>query len=430
MHRYLQTLTLTGTTRLLSALVLGPVCSIALALPSFASAADRYYDAAFRIEIKPPRTTARVELKLTGERLPSRIEFHIDPKRHRAFASNDPVKSTEKVITWSPSGKEARIAYDFVVNNERTPKRYDSLVKVDWAVFRADKLVPRMAVTSRKKLKGRTTLEFALPAEWTAAAAYPQEGPIFKVDDGERRLDRPAGWILVGKLGKRSEIIKGIQTIVAAPSGDSARRQDVLAFLNWNLPHLKDVFPQFPKRLLIVSAGDPMWRGGLSGPSSLFLHSDRPLISENRTSTLLHELVHVAMGIRGDTESDWIAEGLAEFYSLEILRRSGGIGRARYDEAIEHMAKWARESPSVFAHESSGANTARAVIAFREVDAEIRKLSDDRASLDDLADSLSRDRGEVSLELLQSEAQKIAGRELDSLQRQHLSVAPHQKARQ
>ena len=43
-------------------------------------------------------------------------------------------------------------------------------------------------------------------------------------------------------------------------------------------------------RLLIVSAGDPMWRGGLSGPSSMFLHSDRPLISENRTSTLLHEL--------------------------------------------------------------------------------------------------------------------------------------------
>jgi predicted metalloprotease with PDZ domain len=428
MHRPPQALSFAGISRALSALAVGPLCWALLALPSAAAATDRYYDAAFRVDIKPPRTTARVELKLTGERLPSRIEFHIDPKRHRAFAAKEPLKIADTVVTWTPSGKEARITYDFIVDNERSPKRYDSLVKTDWAVFRADKMVPRMAVTSRKNLKGRTTLEFTLPADWTAASAYPQEGPIFKVDDGERRLDRPAGWILAGKLGKRSEIIKGIQTIVAAPSGDSARRQDILAFLNWNLPHLKDVFPRFPKRLLVVSAGDPMWRGGLSGPSSLFLHSERPLISENRTSTLLHELVHVAMGIRGDEESDWIAEGLAEFYSLEVLRRSGGIGRARYDEAIASMARWARESPSVFARESSGANTARAVIAFREVDAEIRQASDGRASLDDLADALARDRGEVNLELLQKEARKLAGRELDSLQRQHLSVALREKS--
>ena len=407
-----------------SALLAALLAWLVVIVPTPSHAADRYYDVAFRAEIEPGRSLIRVQLTLTGERLPSRIEFHFDPMRHRAFTSTDPVSAKDNVVTWTPTGKQARINYEFIANHERSPKRYDSLVTKDWAVFRGDKLVPRIAVTSRPSLKGRTTLEFALPKEWTAAAAYPQEGPVFKVDDPERRLDRPAGWILAGKLGKRSEIIKGIQTIVAAPAGESTRRQDILAFLNWNLPHLKEVFSTMPKRLLIVCAGDPMWRGGLSGPDSLFLHSDRPLISENRTSTLLHELVHVAMGIRGDEESDWIVEGLAEYYSLEILRRSGGIGRARYEAALERMTDWARRSPNVFTQQSTGASTARAAIALRAADLEIRATSSGRASLDDVASDLAKRGGEVTLERLQRAAREAAGKEVLALTRQRLMAAP------
>ncbi len=123
----------------------------------------------------------------------------------------------------------------------------------------------------------------------------------------------------------------------AAPEGESARRQDALAFIKWNLPKLLDVFPDFPKRVLIVSAGDPMWRGGLSGPASIFLHSDRPLISENRTSPLLHELVHVALGIRGDNESDWIVEGLAGVLFHSNVAPPGGIGQKRYEQAMDNL---------------------------------------------------------------------------------------------
>jgi predicted metalloprotease with PDZ domain len=396
-----------------------------LSLASHAvAAADRYYDAAFRAHIQASQSVIRVELKLSGARLPSKIEFHIDPDRHTAFKSQDRIVTKGDVVTWSPAADGARIEYQFIANHERSPQRFDSLVTKDWAVFRGDKLVPRMSVTSRRSLKGRTTLEFVVPNSWSVAAPYPQEGPVFKVEDSERRLDRPGGWMLAGKLGKRSELIKGVQTIVAAPEGESARRQDILAFLNWNLPYLKDVFPTLPKRLLIVSAGDPMWRGGLSGPNSMFLHSDRPLISENRTSTLLHELVHVAMGVRGDEESDWIVEGLAEYYSLEILRRSGGIGRARYDAALERMSEWAKRSPSVFVRESTGASTARAAIALRAADAEIRKASEGRASLDDVAAELAKRGGEITLELLQESARKAAGKEVQALTRQRLTSPP------
>jgi predicted metalloprotease with PDZ domain len=80
----------------------------------------------------------------------------------------------------------------------------------------------------------------------------------------------------------------------------------------------------------------------------------------------------------------------------------------------------------VFTHESSGANTARAVIALREADAEIRQASGGRASLDDVAAALANERGEVSLERLQEEARKAAGRNLQSLERRRLSALPRQ----
>jgi predicted metalloprotease with PDZ domain len=402
---------------------IGWLAAVLAAAPSLANE-DSTFDAIFRAEIAASRPVMRVELTLSGERLPGRVEFRIDPERHRAFASKDPVSQTADRVTWLPQGKQARLTYEFVATHERTPKRYDSLVTDRWAIFRGDRMVPRINVTSPPDLKGKTTLAFSLPSGWSVSTAYPREQGVFRIPESDRRIARPEGWMLAGRLGERSQVVSGIQAVVAAPEGERARRQDILAFLNWNLPHLKDVFPQFPQRLLVVSAGDPMWRGGLSGPNSLFLHSDRPLISENRTSTLLHELVHVAMGIRGDEESDWIAEGFAEYYSLEILRRSGGIGHNRYDQAMARLARWARESPSVFAKRSSGATTARAVIALREVDAEIRKVTGGRASLDDLAAALASKRGEVSLESLQAHARQIAGRELESLRRERLANLP------
>ena len=167
-----------------------------------------------------------------------------------------------------------------------------------------------------------------------------------------------------------------------------------------------------------------MWRGGLSGPNSLFLHADRPLISENRTSTLLHELVHVAMGIRGDEERDWIVEGLAEYYSLEILRRSGGIGRQRYEVALKRMTEWAKRSPNVFTDESSGASTARAVIALQAADIEIKQASDGRGNIDDVAAKLANRGGEVSLALLQSVAREAAGKDVQALSRAKLMTPP------
>ncbi len=399
------------------------ILAIAL-MPQFAAAASkaRFYDLRYKAQIQPQSGVIHMEMHLKGERLPSRIVLSIDPQRHRAFKSRDPLDIVGSTVSWRPQGKFARLEYDVVVNHERGRDHYDSYLTQDWAIFRGERLVPSARATAPRNLQSRATLDFVLPAGWSALTSYERTaGAPRTIDDPNRRFDRPQGWMIAGKLGTRSETIGDIHTIVASPEGESARRQDALAFLNWNLPHLAGIFRSLPPRLLIVSAGDPMWRGGLSAPGSLFVHSHLPLISENRTSTLLHELVHVAMGIHGDDRSDWIVEGFAEFYSIEVLRRSGGISKTRHDEAMQKLAAWATRAPDLFVENSSGAVTARAVMVMRNVDDEIRKATQGKASLDDVARELAQRRGKVSLELLQSIAARIAGQHVRALEQSSLT---------
>jgi predicted metalloprotease with PDZ domain len=387
-----------------------------------AAAAPRYYDAIYRAHFRPDSGVVEIEIALSGDRLPSRVVLHVDPRRHQKFTSTDPLQIEPSHVTWQPRGRASRLRYQFVVAHERSPKRYDSRMTEDWAIFRAEKMVPRASVTARRSLHSRATLEFELPQGWSVATPYGSVGDLrYTLDDPTRRFDQPEGWMLAGKIGSRNDKIGKVRVVVAAPSGDNARRQDTLAFLKFTLPRLEEVFPQLPPRLLIVSAGDPMWRGGLSGPASMFLHSDRPLISENRTSTLLHELAHIALGIRGDEESDWIVEGFAELYSLEALRRSGGISEQRYQQALKHQSQWAKRSPTLFGSHSNGPTTARAVLALRAADAEIRSVTAGKATLDDVARKLADERGTVSLVRLQKAAQEVAGRPLRALERDQLT---------
>jgi predicted metalloprotease with PDZ domain len=385
------------------------------------AAAPAYYDVAYRAQLHPQTNVIDVEVTLTGQRLPSRVVLHVDARRHKKFTSTDPLQIEPSHVTWQPRGHTSRLRYQFTVDHERSPRHFDSRMTDEWAIFRAEKMVPRASVTARRSLHSRASLEFVLPQDWTIATPYGSVGDLhYQLDDPARRFDQPEGWMLAGKIGSRNEKIGSVRVVVAAPAGDAIRRQDTLAFLHWTLPRMLDVFPNFTSRLLIVSAGDPMWRGGLSGPASMFVHSDRPLISENRTSTLLHELAHIALGIHSDNESDWIVEGLAEFYSIETLQRSGSIGKRRHEQAMSRLTKWAQRSPSLFGPHSDGPTTARAVLVMRAADAEIRKATGGKASLDDVARKLAADHGTISLVRLQTAAQEVAGRPLRTLEREQL----------
>ena len=167
--------------------------------------------------------------------------------------------------------------------------------------------------------------------------------------------------MIAGELGVRLDKLPDCVVAVAAWQGSAIRRNDILAFLRLHLAEARRVTGRFPDRLLVVAADDPFWRGGLSATQSFYLHGDRPLISENGTSTVLHELMHVAMRLSGGDRGDWLVEGIAEYYSLELMRRVGTISGERFLAAIDSLEDWGREAPSLFVTYSSGPVTARAV---------------------------------------------------------------------
>ncbi len=274
-------------------------------------------------------------------------------------------------------------------------------------------VIPRARTRTLKGSASRTTLRFENPTGWSAVSEYSAVNPPIVVDRPERRFDQPTGWVAMGRLGVRRDIIAGTRVAVVGPEGHDVRRLEVLALLNWTLPELIEILPRELPRLTIVSAGDPMWRGGLSAPASFFLHAARPLISENATSPLLHEVMHTALRVRARAGYDWIAEGLAEYYSIELLRRGKAITDKRAASSFARQENWGAEADALCAPDSTAAATALAVTVLRRLDGEIASKSEGASNLDALLPRLVG--ATVDLSTLTAAAADIIGSTPDAL---------------
>lgn len=359
----------------------------------FALAASRV-DLDYRVRFLPETGQAEVRLTLEeGTAVPS-LDFRLGTdERYSEFQADGEWQLTEEGRgVWHPAPGQASLSWKVALDHQRADGRYDARVTEDWALFRGDDLVPSARLQQQDGVKLVARLEFELPEGWRSVeTGWPRIGEHrFRIDNPERLFDRPTGWMLAGKLGTRRARLGETEVTVAAPLGEGMRRMDILTLLTFVWPEAQNVFPRDPKKLLIVGAGDPMWRGGLSGPNSLFMHADRPLVSENGTSSLVHELVHVFSRIRDTNRSDWISEGLAEYYAIELMRRAGGLSEERYQRVRKDLARWSRNVDSLRGERASGPVTARAVLLLQDLDKEIRKRSKGRHSLDDLARGLMR----------------------------------------
>ena len=395
-------------------------CLLLLALASTALAAPRpQYDVTYTVQFLPASDQAQVTIALrpdTGRVTQMRLSMPED--RYTQVGGDGSVTRKGSTVTWVPlDGKPSKLRYRYRVSNQRAGGGYDARMTEDWVIVRGDDLVPSARIRATKGADSRVRLRFVLPKGWTnvdTPFVRSRDNKSFVVTNPERSFDRPIGWVIAGEVGTRREILSDMEVSVAGPKGDVIRRNDMLAFFNGLVPEFRRAFGPLPSKLLIVSAGDPMWRGGLSGPRSLFLHADRPLISENGTSTLTHELTHVITRIRGADGDDWIAEGLAEYYSIELLRRASLLSDARADKAQAWMANHGKSVKTLTRNRSAGPRTARAVQLMRELDAELRQRTKGKRSLDDVVRALIPLR-EVSREDLRDAVEKLTGAPSDVL---------------
>jgi hypothetical protein len=370
------------------------------------------YDLRFEATLIPTDRLARVRLRIGANQV-NRMVFRIDPERHTNLRADGKLVVEGRSASWDPPRVGGSLRYEFRVDALRNASAYDARISEQWAIFRGGDLFPPARVRAEEGAYSRSTLRLRVPEGWSIALPYKRvANGTYRIEDEHRHFDRPTAWMVLGRIGVLRERVAGSSVAVAGPFRQKLRRQDILALLRWTLPSLRSVLGALPPRLLVAGAGDPMWRGGLSGPNSVFIHAERPLITPDGSSPILHEMFHAVTGARAVVDGDWVVEGLAELYSFELLVRSHTMSKARFDRMLARVAARGANAP-LRAHGSTGASTARAVGVLRDLDAELRARTEQQKTLDDVVAELARRRQAVSTASFQATAEQISGLELD-----------------
>ncbi len=368
----------------------------------------------YRLAFLPKEDTATIRIAIDKGRLLRRMEFPNLPNRYSNIEANGDLSVTPERVIWKLPDESAWLTMTVKVSHAKQPNVYDAKMTEDWAIFRGDDLFPSAVTEEVPGAYAIATLEVALPEGWSSIETgwARKRGNTFRIDNPDRLYDRPVGWMIAGDLGTRRSKIGKTTLAVSAPKGAALKRMEVLTFLNFVWPEVRKAFGQVPRKLLIVGMGDPMWRGGLSASNSLFLHAERPLVSENGTSPLIHELTHMVTRIRAgkseQSSDDWIAEGLAEYYSFELLYRAGGMTKDRRKAIIAKLRKWGEGVASLRERASKGPVTARAVVWIDELDREIRRRRSGDASIDNVTRDLMKLR-KVSLADMKASVEALIG---------------------
>lgn len=345
----------------------------ALALGSGAAHADDgafglHYSAHF--EPAEGSVAGRIEVEQSDGEL-RELDLDAPESEYRDFSGDGKLTRDGDRLKWQPPKQGGALNYRVGVDHKRHGA-YDARMTDTWAILRLDDLFPRATSRTARGAHSEATLMLTGPEDWSFETPYGpmRPGPL-PVETEGRRLDRPVGWLAAGDLGTRRTQIAGREFVITGPKDQGIRRLDTLAFLRWTVPELSAAIPTLPDYLLLVAGTHEMWRGGLSGPRSLYLHPDRPMISGNSTSAVLHELMHVATEEPPADGDDWIAEGIAEYYGLLVLRRTDGISEDRFQRALDWLKNWADEEGGRLTDPSTGPDTARAVLTFHALAEEL-----------------------------------------------------------
>lgn len=311
---------------------------------------------------------------------------------------------------WQPAADKASLTYRVRLTHARKPGIYETRMTASWALFRGEDLVPPARLDQQDGVELVARLAFELPPGWKSIeTAWPRIGNHkFRIDNVSRLFDRPTGWMLAGTLGSRRVRLGESEVTVASPKGQAMRRMDVLTLLTFVWPQVEAAFPRHPAKLLVVGASDPMRRGAYSARDSIYLNSRTPLVSENGSSPLIREVVQAIGRFNDHDTSDWISEGLAQYYAIELLRRAGGITDERYAAIQARLAREGKPVTSLRGEHASPATVARAVVMLQELDREIRVKTHNKRSLDDLAQAVMRSNSVSSKEFVQL-AERIIG---------------------
>jgi hypothetical protein len=392
-----------------------------------ASARRETFSVTYSIEINPAEPAlARVRWELAGVDEIERIRLRFDPDRFDDFTGSGSIERRRGEILWSPGGPYAELHYTARVDHRRAPgKGYDSYAGTGWILSRTTAFFPRSSALFRPEVEAhpesRARLVLRLPHGWSSASVLPPDGSDrYVVETPHQRLDHPRGWLLLGRMHRVDSVIAGTSVTVALTPGVTMPIDHVVDLLHDALPALATLFDRPLPRLLIVLGPDPMWRGGLSGEESFYLHGDRPLRSPDHTSPYLHELFHVAAPFRPHADAHWVTEGLAEYYSVELQRRIGAVSAAQYQRALDLFAKHGVWDHDFTRTATPALRNNSAPLLIYVLDQRIRAATGNQHGLDAVVTSLAREGGVISTARFLGTIERVAGKSFASFFRRHV----------
>lgn len=363
------------------------VTLLALSAPVWAA---KKVDLDYQIRLLPQSDQAEVRMTFARGEAVRSLDFDLgDGSRYSDFKADGqwqltPGKPARGV--WRPTADKASLTYRVRISHGRKNGSFDTRMTPTWALMRGDELVPPARLDQQDGIELVARLHFELPDGWKSVeTAWPRIGKNkFRIDNPSRLFDRPTGWMLAGHLGSRRTRLGETEVTVASPQGQGMRRMDVLTLLTFVWPQVQAVFPRHPSKLLIVGANDPMWRGSLAARESIYLNTRLPLVSESGSSALVRELAQVFGRINDEQRSDWISEGFAEYYAIELVRRAGGMSDERYQALQAKLARDSQKVTTLRGEQISPAQVSKAVLLLQELDGEIRLKTRNKRSLDDM----------------------------------------------
>ncbi|WP_457969791.1 hypothetical protein M1D68_07005 [Pseudomonas sp. R4-84] len=353
-------------------------------------------DLDYHVHLLPQSDQAEVRLTLARGSAVRSLDFDLgDDGRYSDFKADGQWQLTSGKASrgvWRPAADKASLTYRVRISESRKNGSFETRMTPGWALLRGDALVPPAKLDQQDGVELVSRLAFELPGGWQSIeTAWPRIGKQrFRIDNPSRLFDRPTGWMLAGKLGSRRTRLGETDVTVTSPKGQGMRRMDVLTLLTFVWPQVQAVVPRHPGKLLIVGAGDPLWRGAQAGRESIYLHSRPPLVSERGSSPLLRELMQVLARINDHDRSDWISEGFNEYYAIELLRRAGGMSDERYQALNDRLARDSKGVTTLRGEQMSPAMVSRAVLLLQELDREIRLKTRNKRSLDDVLQAAMR----------------------------------------
>jgi hypothetical protein len=423
------------------------VVLLALA-PLLALAAARYEAASSREEHRVPRspgeapretfsvtytvdipaagaTTAEVRWELAGIDEVQRLRLKFDPDRFSKFEGSGTIERRRGEVLWWPNGPYAHLHYIAALNHRRAAgKGYDSYAGDGWVLTRTSALFPRTAVSFRPEIEpepeSRGRLVFRLPAGWDAVTVMPPAGAHRFVVESPSRFDHPRGWLMLGHFRRTDATVSGTAVTIAATRQAALAPERVLGLLEQALPVTSALFGRTPPRLLIVIAPDPMWRGGLSGEESFYMHGDRPLQTPDRTSPYLHELFHVVAPFRPAWDAHWVTEGLAEFYTVELQRRIGRLDEQGYAKALRLFARYGLWGHDFTRTQDRAIRNNSAPLVLCALDRRMRAVTGGERGLDGVVAVLAEEGGVVSTARFLGAVRRITGKSFGAFFRQHV----------